>query len=364
LIREKGFRIVAFEADYPDMDEVNDFIHGRRTTWQSFHRFPTWMWRNTAFSDFVDRIRGYNLDEAKKLDVSFHGLDLYSLHSSLEAVHKYLQTHYPEKATAALEAKLCLQPWQHDPTLYGLAVWNQQTEGCREQILKVLSDIQKLKSASLSAQMNARALKSAEDYYRTMFEGSAQSWSWNVRDQHMFETAQTLLNYGTDSKIIIWEHNSHIGNCSATQMALLGEHNVGQLCKTHFGSDCYLVGFLTHTGTVLAADNWGDEVKKKYLQPSRPDSYENLLHQSEHKFFCLPVTKTVELHELLKHPRLERAVGVLYLPLTERQSHYFAASLADQFDEVIWVDQTSALTPLDRNDYQDPDSPDTYPFGV
>ena len=367
LVREKGFRIVAFEADYPDMDEVNDYIHGRRTSWESFHRFPTWMWRNTAFSDFADRMRHYNINEAKKNDVSFHGLDLYSLHSSLDVVYKYLQTHFPEKAGLALKAKLCLQPWQHDPTLYGLSVWNEQTEGCRDQILRLLSEVQNLKgdsrSSTLKLQMNTLALKSAEDYYRTMFEGSAQSW--NVRDQHMFDTIEALLkSYGENSKIIIWEHNSHIGNCQATQMALLGEHNVGQLCRKKWRDDCYLVGFLTHIGTVSSADSWGEEVKKKNLRPSRADSYEHILHRAKFKSYTLPLNKNSKVAELLRRPRLERAVGVLYLPESERQSHYFAASLSDQFNEVVWVDETHALTPLDFDEWWDNDAPETYPFGV
>jgi erythromycin esterase-like protein len=362
LIREKGFTLVGFEADFPDMDEVNDYIHGRRNDWRSFHRFPTWMWRNHAFSSFAQKIREYNLHQNRQNDASFFGLDLYSLHTSLEAVYKYFQTHHPAHAKAVTEAKVCLEPWQHDPTLYGLSVWNEQIEPCKDAVLKLLNEVNSLRTASLSAQMNARALKSAEEYYQTMFAGSVESW--NVRDQHMFESVQYLLNhFGPKSKIVIWEHNSHLGNAKATQMGLMGEHNVGQLCKQHYKEECYLVGLFTHAGTVSAADNWGDEVRKKLLNPSRTDSFEHLLHRADEKNFTLPLQDADDrLKELLSIPRLERAVGVLYLPNSERQSHYFAASLSDQFDEVVWFNETEALEPIET--WVEDEAPDTFPFGV
>lgn len=361
LIREKGFHLVAFEADFPDMDQVNDYIHGRRNAWDSFHRFPTWMWRNHAFSDFADRIREYNINESPNEDVSFFGLDLYSLHTSLEAIYKYFRERYPHKAKAILEAKVCLQPWEHDPTLYGLSVWNEQISSCKDEVLKILNEMIELKTVSLSAQMNARALQNAEAYYRTMFEGSVRSW--NVRDSHMFESVKYLLDhYGPKSKIIIWEHNSHLGDCRATQMGLLGEHNLGQLCREEYGDEAYLVGLFTHSGKVSAAKNWDGEVRQKMLVPSRFDSFENLFHRAEAKNFCLPLDMDSSLSQALETPRLERAVGVLYLPQSERQSHYFAASLSKQFDEVIWCNETNALEPIDT--WRDHEAPETYPFGV
>ena len=368
LIRKKGFNLIALEADWPDVEEVNSYIHGRTPSWDGFHRFPEWMWRNTAFSDFTNILLEHNISE-RNPKVSIFGLDLYSLHASLDAVLRYLQRRFPEKMRSVRAAHDCLQPWQDDPTLYGLAVWNEQIKSCEPEVFTLLKELHEGLRAKLadnhslfSAAQNARVVKSAEEYYRTMYKGSVESW--NLRDQHMFDTLKFLLDHhGEDSKIIVWEHNSHIGNALATQMGMLGEFNVGQLCREHFGSDAYSIGFLTDHGTVAAASRWGGAMQTKSLRPTRYDSYEGLFHRTELPAFFLPLRQ--QRNDIINHlakPRLERAVGVLYLPESERTSHYFTANLVEQFDEVIWVDQTTAVVPLKFA--AETEEADTYPFGL
>lgn len=353
LVRERGFNIVALEADWPDMEGVNDYIHGRRDSWSGFARFPEWMWRNHSFDDLTQTLRAHNSSE-RHLPVSVYGLDLYSLSASLENVYHFLQKQDPASAEVARQARACLHPWQFDPSQYGLAVLRQHIEGCREEVFTLLRSMHEKQMAEstsnkrlLSALQNARIVANAENYYRTMYESSVDSW--NLRDQHMFETLLLLLDhYGPLSKVVVWEHNSHLGNAAATQMGRIGEFNVGQLCKSKFGDDCYNIGFMTDNGTVAAASEWDGPMEVKRLLPTRTDSFENLLHRAvDHGEYFLPLrTAPEDLREALRPTRLERAVGVLYLPQSERQSHYFHASLTDQFDEICWIDETRAVKPL------------------
>lgn len=367
LIEEKNFNLIALEADWPDVEGINSYIHGRAESWEGFHRFPEWMWRNTAFTDFTKTLRRYNQSERNQ-PVSIFGLDVYSLHASLSAVLDFLSKKDPKNLRLAEGARDCLQPWQDDPTLYGLAVWNEQIKPCENEVFALLrqlhSDLAKKSNSEglFSAAQNARVVKNAEEYYRVMYQGSVESW--NLRDQHMFDTIQFLLeHHGPSSKIIIWEHNSHIGNALATQMGSIGEHNVGQLCRQKFGKDAYLVGLMTDHGTVAAASHWGGPMQVISLQPTRADSYETLFHQTGLPHFLLPLrNQNEELLNALQRPRLERAVGVLYLPQSERTSHYFKANLAQQFDEVCWIDETHALTPTTF--VTETEEPDTFPFGI
>ena len=351
LVREKGFNVVCLEADWPDMEGVNEYIHSRREEWGGFARFPEWMWRNHSFEALTRQLRAHNSSE-RNLPVNVYGLDLYSLSASLDNVYQFLQKQDPASADIARRAKACLHPWQFDPSQYGLAVLRGHIEGCREQIFDLLRNMhetQMTNSASnkrlLSALQNAKIVANAESYYRTMYESSVDSW--NLRDQHMFETLLLLMDhYGPLSKVIVWEHNSHLGNAAATQMGRIGELNIGQLCKSKFGDACYNVGFMTDNGTVAAASEWDGPMEVKRLLPTRTDSFENLLHRA-HGDYLLPLRHAPEqLREALRMTRLERAVGVLYLPQSERQSHYFHASLSDQFDEICWIDETHAVKPL------------------
>jgi protein-L-isoaspartate(D-aspartate) O-methyltransferase len=374
LIVKKGFRFVAIEADWPDAARVDHYVRHFQyppSEWTAFARFPTWMWRNTEVRDFVSWLRKHNgtVDGGKR--VAFHGLDLYSLYDSIRSVLNYLDEVDPESARVARERYGCLTPWQRDPATYGHAALTGSYPTCESHVVRALTDLQAKRRAYaehdgerfLDAEQNARLVANAERYYRIMYYGSRASW--NLRDSHMFETLKNLLVFhGPDSKAVVWAHNSHVGNAAATEMAARAEYNVGQLCRQEFGDQAYLIGFGTHGGTVAAAPEWGGAMEIKNIQPALPNSYEQLCHATGLARFMLGLRGRGDLcgQEGLGKRRLERAIGVIYRPETERASHYFEANLPQQFDEYIWFDDTRAVTPLDTAEIRG--LPDTYPFGV
>ena len=375
LIIEKGFRFVAIEADWPDAARVDHYVRHFQfppSEWTAFARFPTWMWRNTEVRDFVSWLRKHNGTVEKEKRVAFHGLDLYSLYDSIRSVLNYLDEVDPESAKVARERYGCLTPWQRDPATYGHAALTGSYPTCEADVVRALTDLVAKRRAYaehdgerfLDAEQNARLVANAERYYRIMYYGSRASW--NLRDNHMFETLKNLLAFhGKDSKAVVWAHNSHIGNAAATEMAARGEHNIGQLCRKEFGDKAYLVGFGTHSGTVAAASAWDGPMEIKNVRPSLADSYERLCHATGHARFMLGLRGRGD--DLcgaagLGRERLERAIGVIYRPETEMASHYFRANLPQQFDEYVWFDDTSAVTPLDTAEVKG--LPDTYPFGV
>lgn len=375
LIRHKGFNFVAVEADWPDAARVDHYVRHREypaSEWRAFARFPTWMWRNRETADFIDWLREFNAEQTKVDNrVGFHGLDLYSLHISIKAVLAYLDDVDPATAAVARERYGCLTPWQADPATYGHAAVTGRYHDCANQVATMLSDlIGRHKEYALhdgerflDAVQNARLVTNAERYYRVMYYGSRESW--NLRDQHMFETLNSLLAFhGPSSKAVVWAHNSHIGDARATEMAARREHNVGQLCREAFGGQAYLIGFGTHTGQVAAASRWDGPMEVMELTPAHGESYENLCHESGVPAFLLPLrnAKRPELRAGLTAPRLERAVGVIYRPDTELASHYFHAILPRQFDEYVWFDRTEAVHPLATREIEG--LPDTYPFGL
>jgi protein-L-isoaspartate(D-aspartate) O-methyltransferase len=374
LIIEKGFSLVAVEADWPDAARVDHYVRHFQyppSEWTAFARFPTWMWRNTEVRDFVSWLRKHNGTVAKNKRVAFHGLDLYSLYDSIRSVLNYLDEVDPESAKVARERYGCLTPWQRDPATYGHAALTGSYPTCEPDVVKALTDLQAKRRAYaehdgerfLDAEQNARLVANAERYYRIMYYGSRASW--NLRDTHMFETLKNLLAFhGADSKAVVWAHNSHVGNAGATEMAARGEYNIGQLCRKEFGDQAYLVGFGTHSGTVAAASEWDGPMEIKNVRPSLRGSYERLCHATGHARFMLGLRGRTDLcgPTGLGKERLERAIGVIYRPETEMASHYFQASLPRQFDEYIWFDNTRAVTPLDTAEVKG--LPDTYPFGV
>ncbi|WP_291856450.1 protein-L-isoaspartate(D-aspartate) O-methyltransferase [Bradyrhizobium sp.] len=374
LIVKKGFRFVAIEADWPDAARVDHYVRHFQyppSEWTAFARFPTWMWRNTEVRDFVNWLRKHNGTLEKSQRVAFHGLDLYSLYDSIRSVLNYLDEVDPRSARVARERYGCLTPWQHDPATYGHAALTGSYPTCEPDVVRALSDLQAKRRAYaehdgerfLDAEQNARLVANAERYYRIMYYGSRASW--NLRDTHMFETLKNLLTFhGTDSKAVVWAHNSHVGNAGATEMAARGEHNIGQLCREQFGEQAYMVGFGTNSGTVAAASAWDGPMEVKEVRPALPDSYERLCHATGHARFMLGLRGRVDLcgPNRLGKERLERAIGVIYRPETEMASHYFRANLPQQFDEYIWFDHTRAVTPLDTAEIRG--LPDTYPFGV
>ncbi|WP_159711619.1 protein-L-isoaspartate(D-aspartate) O-methyltransferase [Geminicoccus flavidas] len=375
LIERHGFTILAVEADWPDAAAVDRYVRHRPNQAGGeppFQRFPTWMWRNTEIAALVDWMRGHNegIPEPDRR-AGFYGLDIYNMGGSIAAVLDYLDRIDPEAAKIARERYGCLTPWQKEPSTYGRAVLSAGYRKCEQAVIEQCQELlhRRLDYAGqdgegfLDAAQNARLIASAERYYRIMYYGGAESW--NLRDTHMFETLEHLLEArGPQSKAIVWAHNSHIGDARYTDMGMMrDELNIGQLCRKRFGDDAALIGFGTHTGTVAAATDWGGDMEVKRVRPSHRDSYERLCHDAGIARFLLDPGRDEALRRRLLEPRLERFIGVIYRPETELMSHYADASLPQQFDAYVWFDETTALTPLGPEHHR-PGVPDTYPFGV
>jgi len=370
LIQRRGFRAVAVEADWPDATAVDRYVRGkppRPRDWVPFARFPTWMWRNAETQELIEWLHAYNAET--KHGVSFSGLDLYSMYTSAYEVVRYLDRIDPLAAEVARERYGRLTPWQHDPAAYGRAALVSRMQSCEQDVVAMLRDLL-AKRLEYSAQdgdeffdaaQNARVVAGAEHYYRAMYYGAALSW--NLRDQHMFDTLRSILAHrGQDGKLVVWEHNSHVGDAAATEMAVRGEHNVGQLCRQAFGDDVFAIGFGTDHGTVAAAHAWDEPMERMHVRPARADSYERLCHDAGIPAFLLSLRDPVReaLGDELADPRLERAIGVVYRPDTELASHYFQAILPAQFDEYIWFDETSAVAPLSAGEVDS--APEMHPL--
>jgi erythromycin esterase-like protein len=329
------------------------------------------MWRNAEFDAFVNRLRILNEQFDPKRRAGFYGLDLYNMSGSIAAVLEYLDKVDPEAAGVARQRYGCLTPWQKEPSTYGRAVLTAGyrkceqavVEQCRALLQKQLEYARQDSDSFLDAAQNARLVAAAERYYRIMYYGGAESW--NLRDTHMFETLENVLEArGPRAKAVVWAHNSHIGDARYTEMGTVrAELNVGQLCRERFGDEAALIGFGTHTGTVAAADDWDGDMKVKRVRPSHRDSYERLCHDCGVQRFLLDPTADEALRQGLIEPRLERFIGVIYLPETELQSHYAQASLSRQFDAFVWFDETQAVTALGPQ-HARPGAPDTYPFAL
>jgi erythromycin esterase-like protein/predicted phosphoribosyltransferase len=387
LIRDLGFCAVAAEADWPDAYRVNRYVRGRsddataEESLRGFQRFPTWMWRNTVVVDFVGWLREHN--ERMGADplgqAGFYGLDLYSLFRSMHEVIAYLDKVDPAAAARARERYSCFDHYHDDEQGYGFAAAFGAGESCERAVLDQLVELHRhaadyaerdgalAEDEAFYAEQNARTVKDAEEYYRTMFSGRASSW--NLRDQHMVGTLEALVAHlgrqrGGQPKVAVWAHNSHLGDARATEVSGQGQLNVGQLVRERHGDDCRLIGFSTFTGTVTAADDWGGPAERKRVRPALRDSYERFLHEVEPSNFTIDLRRASGL-DPLRAERLERAIGVIYRPRTERQSHYFRARLADQFDAVIHIDETRAVEPLERTArWQEGEVPETYPYAV
>jgi protein-L-isoaspartate(D-aspartate) O-methyltransferase len=362
LVTSRGFDCVAVEADWPDAAAVNRWVRGLPPVpddtgrMRPFQRFPTWMWRNHETLGFVEWLRGHNLRQrGERRPVGFHGLDLYSLFASIQAVLQFLDRVDPATARVARRRYACLTPWEADPASYGHAALTGRYRVCEREAVAMLRDLaarrlehaQRDDEAVFDAVQNARLIANAERYYRTMYYGSNESW--NLRDQHMFETLEALLAFrGEASKAVLWEHNSHLGDASATEMGLRGQLNVGQLCRERFGRSAFLIGFGTDHGTVAAAHEWDGPMHVMQVRAAHPESYERLCHEAAVPAFFLHLREPdrSELRDELEPARLERAIGVVYRPETEVQSHYFHASLPRQFDEYVWIDETQAVRPV------------------
>jgi erythromycin esterase-like protein len=385
LITEKDFVAVAIEADWPDAYRVNRFVRQIGGDAEAvdalgdFKRFPTWMWRNAEVLDFVGWLRSFNETVSAGAKVGFYGLDLYSLHSSMEAVLRYLEKVDPDAARRARYRYACFDHYGEDTQAYGYAAGFGLTKSCEQEVVHQLLELRRRASEYAGrdgrvaedeyfyTEQNARLVKNAEEYYRTMFRGQVPSW--NLRDRHMVETLSGLIAHlsrpARPAKIVVWAHNSHLGDARATQMGEAGELNVGQLVRERYGPQTRLIGFTTYEGTVTAASAWDGPAERKRVRPALPNSYEALFHTIGSPRFLLPLRDpTVEL-SMLPDRHLERAIGVIYLPETERMSHYFYAQLAIQFDAVLHFDRTRAVEPLERTAaWHGGEVPETFPSGI
>ncbi len=385
LIREKGFQAVAVEADWPDAARVNRYVRGRGDDKQAssalsgFTRFPVWMWRNRNVENFVTWLRQYNDSRpAHTAQVGFYGLDLYSLNRSRAEVLRYLEKVDPEAARRARYRYSCFDHFGEDEQAYGYAAGFDLSKSCEDAAVQQLSDLQRRSYEYLhrdgqiaeddffSAEQNARLVRNAEEYYRGMFQGRVNTW--NLRDRHMAETLDALAahldrRFGR-GKVVVWAHNSHLGNARATDRTLYGEWNLGQLVRERYGQSA-LVGFTTYSGTVTAASEWGGMHETKRVRPALAESYESLFHEMGIPRFLVTFAGDERLSAEFRSERLERAIGVIYRPESERISHYFFARLADQFDAVLHFDETHAVEPLPHaEETQTPEVPETFPVGV
>jgi erythromycin esterase-like protein len=385
LIVEQGFTAIAVEADWPDAWRVNRYVRGlsddrdATAALSGFQRFPAWMWRNTEVRDFVEWLRDFNTGRGRQSQVGFYGIDLYSLFTSMQAVLTYLDDTDPEAARRARARYACFDHARDDSQAYGYGASFGISPSCEDEAVQQLRELNKL-AASFErtrgmerddiffAQQNARLVRNAEEYYRTMFRGRVSSW--NLRDSHMVETLQALDRHLSDGgeappRFAVWAHNSHLGDASATEMGDLGEWNVGQLVRDRYGAEAVLVGFSTHRGSVTAASEWDDPPHRKRVRTGLPGSWEDVLHRTGEERLLLMLRDNEALRALAAPRRLQRAIGVIYRPETERQSHYFETHLPDQFDALIHIDETGALEPLDKGRvWTTEEPPETYPSGV
>ena len=385
LITEKGFSAVAVEADWPAAYRVNRYVRGTSPeedavqSLADFGRFPTWLWRNADVLDFIGWLRTHNETQPADTRAGFYGLDLYSLRASMQAVLAYLDKVDPPASSRARRRYGCFDQFGEEMQDYGHAAGFGLHPSCEREVVTQLLELHRQRAEYASrdgrvaadeffyAEQNARLVRNAEEYYRTMFRGRAESW--NLRDRHMVDTLQELSRFldrtRPGARIVVWTHNSHLGDARATEMGERGELNVGQLVREEYGGKAVLVGLTTYTGTVTAASEWGGPAHRKHVRPALPGSYERLFHEVNILRFLLPLRADLELASALGAARLERAIGVLYLPESERASHYFHARLSEQFDFVLHFDETRALEPLERNAlWEAGEVAETFPSGL
>jgi erythromycin esterase-like protein len=383
LILQKGFNIVAVEADWPDAYRANRWVRhagddrDAESALGHFSRFPRWMWRNRDVVAFLDWLHAHNAPLEGTSRVGFYGVDLYSLHSSIEAVLAYLQKVDPDAAQRARYRYACFEDFAQDSQAYGYAASFGLSRSCEDDVVAQLVELRRRAGEYASrdgriaaddyffAEQNARLVRNAEQYYRAMFGGRVESW--NLRDTHMMETLRAIVAHvasvSGQARAVVWAHNSHLGDARATQMGDSGELNLGQLVREEYGRHACSIGFTTHTGLVTAASNWDEPAQRKRVRPSIAGSYERLFHDVGLERFLLTMTDP-QIRSALSTPRLERAIGVIYRPDTERMSHYFRARLPEQFDAVMHIDDTHALEPLEAWSHDEADMPETFPSAL
>jgi erythromycin esterase-like protein len=384
LIADENFSALAVEADFPDAYRVNRYIRRQggdstaREALTDFRRYPLWMWRNADILDLVGWLRDHNDRRAADKRVGFYGIDLYSLHSSMDAVLNYLDRTDREAATRARYRYSCFEAFGEDPQHYGYAASFDLSQSCEDEAVRQLTELRARAADYMNrdgfvardefffAEQNARLVKNAEEYYREMFRGRVSSW--NLRDRHMTETLVALSSHleaqNLPPKIVVWAHNSHLGDARATEMGRRGEWNIGQLIRQKFPGDVVNIGYTTYSGTVTATSNWDEPAQPKRVRPGLNGSFEDVFHRSAVPNFFLNLHDPAIRREF-SELRLERAIGVIYRPETERLSHYFHADLPKQFDGVIHFDKSRAVEPIDAvPSWTHEDAPETFPVGI
>jgi len=391
LIEEKEFGAVCIEGDWPDSYRVDCYVKGHGDDRSSeealdgFKRFPTWMWRNEVVRDFISWLRGRNLARREREQAGFYGLDLYSMFGSIRAVLDFLDKVDPEAAHRARYRYSCFEHFGEDSQAYGYAAAANIAEACEQEAVRQLVDLraraldyvardgQRAIDDFFSAEQNARLVQDAEQYYRSMFRGRASSW--NLRDRHMADTLDAVERHlratGRSAKLVVWAHNSHLGDARYTDMRHRGELNLGQLLRERHGDDVRLIGFSTNTGTVTAAHDWDEPGRQMRVRPALEGSYERefatFAATRDVPRFLLPLRDDNEATRALSAPKLQRAIGVIYRPETERISHYYEAELPRQFDAIIHLDDTTALRGLEPDKEWErgiEEPPETFPSGI
>ena len=374
LIEEKGFSFVAVEGDWPDCFEINRWVKDLQGTppkianvLQNFKRWPTWMWANWEVAAFAEWMKNHNKNLAPKKKIGFYGLDVYSLWESMEIIVNYLEKEDPEVAALAKRTADCFEPYRQNDSY--VTAYRGMKQKCRTEVIQLLKEVrQKTEQyenepeAGLNAELNSLVLKNAEEYYKAMAQFDHSSW--NVRDSHMVETLNTLTDYhGEDTKVIVWEHNTHIGDARATSMASSGLHNVGQLVREQHADDgVCLVGFGSYEGSVIAGEFWGAPMKVMNLPKAIDGSVEKMLHTMGAENKLLLLGEESELSEKLKDRVGHRAVGVVYDPHEER-GNYVPSIMPKRYDAFLYIDKTRGLHPLHIKP-EGSKTPETYPFGI
>ncbi len=377
LIMNHGFDFIAVEGDWPPSQKINEYVRGELNensfdVLSHFNRWPTWMWGNTEMLWFIDWLKDWNMDQERK--VGFHGLDVYSLFESIDQTIAVMKKLNPELAEQFTKKYSCLEYYRENEKEYAKSLFHTP-EGCKKEVLDVLKSTieEKLKMGDkekdlwLDVEQNARIVKNAENYYRAMVFGHEDSW--NIRDQHMMETLNVLLRkYGRNAKAIIWEHNTHIGDYRATDMVIHGQVNIGGLAREFYGNDKVgLVGFGTYKGEVTASHSW-DGPTISFDVPEAPiTSVEHICHEAipeigHHDFFMIFDPKDYE-NILRREIKGHRAIGVVYNPQNERRGNYVSTSLAARYDAFIFINETTALVPL-QTQFDKHKFPETYPYGT
>lgn len=391
LIEEHGFAAVCIEGDWPDAHRVHEFVQGvgsdrsAEEALGGFTRFPTWMWANDVVREFVAWLRQRNAEAPVERRAGFFGLDLYSMFTSMQSVLTYLDRVDPDAARRARSRYGCFDHFEEDSQSYGYAVAARMAEPCEEEAVRQLVDIRlherhylgadgrPARDAFFSAEQNARLVANAEHYYRSMYRGRGSSW--NLRDRHMADTldavGEHLAATGRAPRVVVWAHNSHLGDARYTDMKRRGELNLGQLARERHGDAVRLIGFGTHTGTVTAAHDWDEPGRRFTVRPSLEESWERVMHDAAVRTgadrYLLRIRENPAAAAALAGRRLQRAIGVIYRPETERASHYYAAELAREFDAIIHIDTTSALRALEPGHVWErgvEEPPETFPSGI